>query len=145
HLSSHSHEPARTRSVDRHAVAMAEDFASACAYPSKAVHRHLGIRNDSVRRINDCRAQLAPGSTIRHENEAKGRTRNKVDNPAQWPLRDRLIAIWSSVRVPPWNRLQQWIVRRLLHSDRKACREDRLCVRRGLQATIRQLHIRFHP
>src|SRR5262249_50639258 len=93
HLSSHSHKLARTRSVDRHAVAMAEDVASACAYPSKAVHRHLRIRNDSLRRSNDCRAERAPGATIRHENEANGWARNKVDYPAQGLRRDRLIAI----------------------------------------------------
>ena len=88
---------------------MDENVASAGAYPSEAVHRHLGIGNDLFGRLDDQRAELAACAIVDQKDEANRRARYEIDQPLQLLGRNWFIAIRTSVRVSSGNYIEERI------------------------------------
>ena len=81
---------------------MDKNLASAGAYPSEAVHRHLGIGNDLFGRLDDQRAELAACAIVNQKDEANRRAGHEIGQPLQLLRCNWFIAIRTAVRVSSW-------------------------------------------
>src|SRR4030095_5557054 len=124
---------------------MDENVASAGTYPSEAVHRHLGIGDDLFGRLDDQRAELAACAIVDQKDEANRRARHEIDQPLQLLGCNWFTAIRTAVRVSSGNHIEERSACGLPRGDRDLGGENRLTAGRGLEPSLRRLHIGSEP